>query len=321
MTKRSFKSQKSIVIALTILTCLSPLRAAFANSYYSADGLISKEFLSQNDTRTIGESLANHVYAANDQVPAYNEIKYDFIKDSELLIIFRSEHLKSIIQSGFLNIHDTMVSSLGYPLFLEELPEHRAKHEDALIQLKIEHHYKLKAGNPNNKIRPKYALLQLTASVEVGKWLTTGAMYGDLIAVLKPETKRRATWTIADSLANKILRPRSFYRKSIEAQSLQKNKNYLEAQIWGEVDIKDISHFLVNPQVLNTSTFELLKSTGLPIYDYYQVEEHSRTIFKKNRLLYKGDIFKIVRLQEQLIQSWSSLRKTVRLKCQTLFTN
>ncbi|MDG0816480.1 hypothetical protein [Bdellovibrio svalbardensis] len=318
MLKRNLQSQKYIAGVSIVLALICP-SWAYAINEISARDILSKEFLTETDTRTVGEGLANYIFNANDKGSTAGEVEYDFLKKSELLIIFRSEHLEPILREGFLNIHDTQVSSLGYPLFLEELPRQRAKHEDALLGLKIERSYKLKPGNPINKIRPKYALLQLTDSVELGKWQTSGSMYGDIIAVLKPETKRRATWTYADTLANKKLRPSSFNRKSIQPQTSGSNQCYLEAQIWGELDIKDVSHFLVDAATMSNQTLELLKSTGLPIYQRTRVVEYNRTMFKKDRLLHPGDATKIASLQNQLRESWKGLKNRLNLRCEKVF--
>lgn len=318
MMKRSFRAQNYFAGVLIVLT-LGCQSSAYANNEISTNNILSKDFVSATDTRTVGENLANHVFNKNDTESAKGEVEYDFLKKSELLLIFRSEHLNSILSNGFLNIHDTQVSSLTFPIVLEELPEQRAKHEDTLLGLKIEPSYIFKAGNPKNKIRPKYALLQLTEPIELGKWQTTGSMYGDLIAVLKPETKRRATWTYGDSLANKKLRPSSFYRKSIQPQVSLGNQNYMEAQIWGELDIRDVSHFLVDSATVSDETFERLKSTGLPIYHRNRVTEYNRTVFKKDRLLYPGDESRIMWLQVQLRESWKGLRTRLNLRCEHIF--
>jgi hypothetical protein len=73
-------------------------------------------------------------------------------------------------------------------LFLEELPKQRAKHEDALLGLKVERGYKLKPGNPKNKIRPKYALLQLTEPAALGNWQTTGGAYPENFRIVVGKT-------------------------------------------------------------------------------------------------------------------------------------
>jgi hypothetical protein len=99
-----------------------------------------------------------------------------------------------------------------------------------------------------NPIRPKYAFFgDKNAS---GRLIPAYSDYGDVIAVLKNEVKKRSTWTQGDSLNLKY-----YFKKNINefvhtfydntANNLVRFGNYYETQIWGPVTLNDVDHLLV----------------------------------------------------------------------------
>ena len=71
-----------------------------------------------------------------------------------------------------------------------------------------------------NKIRPKYALVELLRYEPLGSQSArfgNTEKYGDVIAVLKDETKKLATWTYGDSYDHRA-EPHVFSEETIDVR-------------------------------------------------------------------------------------------------------
>ena len=210
----------------------------------------------------------------------------------EIHIYRGTKHLKQIVQTGLLNIHQTGTSSF------ESEFERRSVAENQFAELKISDSGK--AADPedrSNFLRPKYGVLQITSSDYFGAdYNLASNQLGPVTAVLKPEVLKRTTYSTEDSLLlydgegrtltkaqlRKIIRPLSDPILYLTTPS-----QYFEAQVWGELDLRDVLEWRVLNSV-RKGPIDILKSTGIPIYRAETENFRDRQMRIRTKLIYAG---------------------------------
>jgi hypothetical protein len=119
-----------------------------------------------------------------------------------------------------------------------------------------------------SQLLPIYGYVETPSAPKVTTNATDG--YGVITAVLKPAVKRRATWTPHDSLFynSPALTFDQPYTRGLKRAQGRRPRDYLEAQIWGGVEITDIEKLLVPEKNPQPSVLESLKRFEVPIYSY-----------------------------------------------------
>lgn len=239
------------------------------------------EILKKYDRRQIGASIVERLRRYNSKHLRPSGLAYDFKVGSEIQIYFPAAAIEDVLSLGFLNQHQ--IFSTGGTLN----PEVRAILEDQLALLTLDPNYRWGREYSMNAMRPVYANLDLTADLNLGIASSNGAFqYGEVVAILKDSVKERSTWTKGDSLDG-ALKPRTFSEKQMG--DVDPTTPFLEAQVWGGVDLRDISEFRVPPG-FSAAKLEQLKRAGLPIYEYQLTDTFGRMKRPvRGRQLYAGD--------------------------------
>jgi hypothetical protein len=283
----------------------------------------AEEWLKKYDSRTLGEMIVQRLHTRVEYgVNCPECIPYNKYEDSQVVLQFHSKDLPIIVEKGFLNFHQTGKSGGGKDT------TSRVLSESEIIGYEIGNIVesegdgfsdgpgaKVRPGDASEAILPKYAYVELTSDVKFENSKAYSA-YGDVFAVLKSEVKRRTTWTIDDSVEAKdrhLFTGQTFFGDQLPAANREKAR-YLEAQVWGELDLRDVSHFLVKKG--STQNLEELKKTGIPIYElrvetlgrysaptYSGSNPYSRQVHRKERLLYSGDPAKLSEYRKSLVHS------------------
>jgi hypothetical protein len=261
------------------------------------------------DTRTLGRAIVQRMHLREQVDETQPATPYPILSKSSIVIFFPPKVAGPIIEKGFLNQHQCQ-SSCG--MFN---PAMRANVEVGLSRLKFEETYVPDAATPANKLRPKYAYMNFHEQVPFNTKAPYN-YYGGAAAVLKEEVKQRSTWTVGDSLNNSgftadlsaILKSldsikafqATFFSSGISKHNIS-STYYAEAQIWGELDLRDVQHFLVRDGALDTE----LSATGLPIYDMV-VERIADNLTYENEVVkagaqrYAGDPVRIEAYEKDL---------------------
>jgi hypothetical protein len=227
-----------------------------------------------------------------------------------------------IREKGFLNFHQTGKSGGGKDATSRVLSESEVIGYQIGNTIETEGDgfsdgpgAKVKPGDASEAIFPKYAYLELTSDVKFENSKAYSA-YGDVFAVLKSEVKRRTTWTIDDSVEARdrhLFTGQTLFGDQLPAANREKAR-YLEAQVWGELDLRDVSYFLVKKG--STQNLKELKKAGIPIYElrvetlgrysaptYSGSNPYSRQVHRKGQLLYAGDSAKLREYRKSLAHS------------------
>ncbi len=238
--------------------------------------------------------------------PQKEGTKVDLWTEPEIQILFPSESLSTILKEGFLNQHQTEVSRGTYD------PYERLLVESQMAQIHFDGEFeRADFADPRLSLLPKYGLLalppgrhpEILPDEDVGR-------YGDAVAVLKNEVKRRSTWTATDSKDRwGRIEPSALTGPAQIPHGLTR---YLEAQVWGPLDLRDVQEFRVSPSAPR-HVLRLLQETGIPIYLYEPAKKVQRDRYE---LLHPGHARKR-RRQEQagglLPQSDVESLKRIRL--------
>lgn len=259
------------------------------------NGVFQENLLQQYDSRSAGESIVRRLYQKEKSykerfgslLKSRYDLPYDLFKESEIHLRFQEVDLENVLSAGILNLHQTGKSNANYA------PDRRVEFEDKFIQIK------LGTGPLANQLRPKYAVVDLTRNANLGKFKEPLKWYGNIVAVLKDEVKKRATWTEDDSFENYTVGPKTFYTDTFNKLN---RGTYVEAQIWGELDIRDFDHFLINGEI-SFENLNKLKEVGLPIYAAKLLIKNNRYRSVKVEQLYTGNPEKIAELQQSLEDS------------------
>lgn len=277
-------------------------------------GALSKSMIQKSTPEEIGYNLARRLDKNNQRIKALGKTGFNPLKDSDLMMFFREENFTSISEKGFLNYHQVGFtrgdSTLG----------NRALHEDYILRLSIEAKgydsfireklmdlynkgqmdkkpivlREARLKSPYNRIRAKYSYMVIRdLEMDIGD-IVFRNQYGNYAALLKEEVKFRSTWTPTDSLAAS---PKDIFtfqdeRVDIKAYSSQDIKYYFEAQIWGDVALKDVQAWLVPERAnLKSDIIKAMKKTKIPI-KLYRIQEsvHPDTGSITNRPIIVGEI-------------------------------
>ncbi len=219
------------------------------------------ELYQKYDSRVIGASIVARIQKRNDSAPAQKP-DYDFWKDTQIQMAFEEKYFDSIQKNCFLNQHQVGTSKGILN------PKHRARQESSMAGLELETPYQPDRENPVHRVRPKYAFLGIQSPRSAMSQSLIN-QYGNVIAVFKDEVKSRSTFTPGDSLeiGAEITDTHSFHFRS--DQALAQRHRYYETQIWGEVCLQDVAHFLVgcdSDRPVTPETRKKLQATGIPVH-------------------------------------------------------
>jgi hypothetical protein len=164
----------------------------------------------------------------------------DLYADSQFQMSVHLKDFPGIIANGFKNQHQTHTTA-GCNCVKE-----RSALEDILLGITIEETYdgQTHLERKANHIRPKYCFYGFSKFAE-GYTPGYQSQYGEIVAVFKNTVKKKATVTQGDSLdiGSKVQTWSPYYEATGETFPLK--GIYYEAQLWGEIGISDVAHFLV----------------------------------------------------------------------------
>ncbi len=230
----------------------------------------------QTDMRRVAASLMERKkqFITRWEDPSQYETEENFPKtanDFELICIFPEQYLDSLMQKGQLNVHQ-----VGHSRGVCE-PAIRAHAEDFMIGIHLESKYD---GNPDSRLhllRPKYGYVNLfkPCGIKVNPFRLL--QYGQVLIVYNDEVKQRSSFTYGDSLASYCepwaitMRPLdptplTLLRPPDERKGEASNCRYIEAQIWGPIDLSDIKEFRIPKERKDLLT--KLASSGKPVFSY-----------------------------------------------------
>jgi hypothetical protein len=238
---------------------------------------IPPEISEQADPLVIARNLINRFHVRYEKPEVKDEDfltpRFEYYANHELHMAFSDKFAEAIARSGFLNTHQTGGTSGG----CQNCQNDRWQMEKTVIGLS------LAWGSAANKtVLPKYAyVVPLFPSVKDGPTRYVSA-YGNVIAVLRDEVKKRTTLTPCNPLneASKIwgeCQPQTFYASYVDDPGLPNSLGeYMVAQVWGPLDYRNVRHFLVNcPELEAVSKRRiaaLAKLSGLPVYGCARVD-------------------------------------------------
>ncbi|RYZ91021.1 MAG: hypothetical protein EOP04_02015 [Proteobacteria bacterium] len=212
---------------------------------------------------------------------------YNLYDSAQPILAFNSRYLSSILKSGFLNQHQTRKSYGDYS------PTTRRLAEDKLAKIVINPNSEEKRASRVNFLRPKYAFGAFSKpGAEVKPSFTDS--YGTAFAVFNADVKSRSFISNDDSLegfgdsSSRISFQYMTYYKLSRQLRMPPRTAYYESQIWGSLNLKDVSYFLLNCPVqypstppakpTNTRKFvNTLKRTGVKIPVYDCIDQGART--------------------------------------------
>ncbi|OGR02111.1 MAG: hypothetical protein A2284_11800 [Deltaproteobacteria bacterium RIFOXYA12_FULL_61_11] len=295
---------------------------------------VPAELYQLHDTHALAQALVERVFRltrAKDTRPKLGPLKrtepvhhFDLQKDARLLMHLKLEavtdpqRFSGYVTRGFLNLHQT-----GSTGGLDK-PEVRALLEDDLALLRLEEEYNPDPSNRVHELRPKYLVLDLTGEVVVGGRRHDAAHYGNLVFVFKEQVKQRATWTYRDSLdlVQAHFQPtiqlsfgvwtfdeekyrtgvlEEYYRLCLAGtfedallRARPYPQGYLEAQVWGPLELSDVNHVLVLeaelPAFSESQAFQYLtERLGIPVYTYEMATRWDRPEYRTLRRVSGSD--------------------------------
>jgi hypothetical protein len=190
--------------------------------------------------------------------------------DVEILSFFPEQHIDSLIKDGQLNMHQT-----GESRGLTQLTI-RAKAENSMIGIKLESVHDANPKSPMHYLRPKYGLVNFPRPCGVRMNPNRLLIYGQVIVVYNDIVKARTMYSYGDSLfsfchyaageLSEFLEPHSMLEFGPPEKKAYWDVRYVEAQIWGPIDLSDIREFRIPAE--RKDLLEKLKKAGKPIYAY-----------------------------------------------------
>ena len=231
------------------------------------DASLPQDILNRYDSRTVAESMIFRLHVKYDDISAGQIVaNQQWMDDSILALRIKPETIeKYSTKDGFftfLNQHQTTTSN-G---FLDI--QTRIRVEENIADLKFANY------NDQKSILPKYSWLSIDNGSDLGVKLLSTDQYGDYIAVFRREVKYRSTLTYTDSIeifeTRKSPSERRKYQSTFFTTDAYKLDGfYLEAQIWGDLDLSDVESFLI-PETAVPPPY--LVALGVPI-SRYKIEE------------------------------------------------
>jgi hypothetical protein len=206
-----------------------------------------------------------------------NERRPEVFDNSEIVSFFPAKFALDVVRHGQLNYHQTG-NTLG-----TQLDFWRAVCEETMIGLRLSPVYKPSSSDRSNFLRPKYGLVNFLSYANIPVDPQSILRYGEVIVVYRDEVKWRTTYTYGDSMDALV------WRTSVEEPELLINgladyatpksacsqTLYVEAQIWGPLDVTDVQEFRI-PSDKKLIAQEL-KTAGLPIFTYDRLALEKRS--------------------------------------------
>jgi hypothetical protein len=224
--------------------------------------VIPPEVYKKYPNKLIATTIVARKHDANENNANDPSSPYNFRNNSVIQMAFSEQYIDEIQKRCFLNQHQVQHSGGNFD------PNRRAENEDGIAKIKLESSYTYNADNPANKVRPKFAGFAFKDAVpNAHDHLNTLANYGNVIAVFKDSVKDRTTFSPRNSLGY----PNDTYTLDFRPKDWKPNENgnyYWEAQIWGELCLKDVDHFIVDcsGHGVTPQGMSKLKDTKLPVY-------------------------------------------------------
>ncbi len=193
------------------------------------------------------------------------------LNDLELICIFPEQYLDSLIQKGQLNVHQ-----VGHSRGVCE-PAIRAHAEDFMIGIHLESKYEANRESRLHFLRPKYGFVNLSKPCGIKVNPFRLLQYGQVLIVYGDDVKLRSSYTYGDSLASYCepwaitMRPLdptplTLLRPADEKKGESDHCRYIEAQIWGPIELSDIKEFRVPKE--RQDLIDKLSATGKPVFSY-----------------------------------------------------
>jgi hypothetical protein len=188
----------------------------------------------------------------------------------EILSFFPEQFIDSLIKDGQLNMHQT-----GESRGLTQRTI-RAKAENSMIGIKLEPEFDGNPKSPIHYLRPKYGLVNFLKPCGVRMNPNRLLIYGQVIIVYNDSVKMRTMYSYGDSLFSfchyaagelpEFMEPHSLLEFGPPEKKEFWDVRYVEAQIWGPLDLSDIKEFRIPKE--RSDLLEKLKASGKPIYSY-----------------------------------------------------
>lgn len=240
---------------------------------------------SHSDLRKVGEALMErkkqfmlrwedpNKYKDIDKFPTSSD-------DVELCCIFPEKYINSLLSNGQMNLHQVKHSRgvCDAPI--------RAHAEDFMVGIHLENKYNEDPTSHLQFLRPKYGFVNFLKPCGIKVNPFRLLQYGTVIIVYDDSVKRRSSYTFGDSLASYCeaweitlhpLDPRPLTMMRPPGDEEFANCRYVEAQIWGPVELKDIKEFRI-PADRADLLAELNKS-GKPVFSYDRSTMESHDYF------------------------------------------
>lgn len=296
MRKHSYSYNKLFVAVFSFLASFEAFSASLCGQAHYQNPLqnvavgkpIPKSLFNRLSTEELSLAIVRRVGEDNRRFMDAGSVSYkpiDLQKDTDIILFFKSQDIPNIAEMGFKSVHSTKKNFMS--LVTSNLKDYIAGRTDA------ENVYTsllIGSSEKSNLIRPKSAFLNIRSNEDLGiKTIDAKLVYGDIGAVLKPEVKTRSTWTAGDSLdiyglhenqsPSSLMYQGVFSDKQIAIHP--KDQSYYEAQVYGELQIKDVDYFLVKHQRQQKE----LERFGKPIYLIKTEVINGRFTYKKGAQL------------------------------------
>lgn len=278
-----------------------------------AGARLPESILDRYDSRSIAESIV--LRKVRDEGNSQDESKYDFGRDTEIHLYFNSTYIDSIKNNGFFNIFQSAVNYRKVARPIATVPGYVARGEvESIVTgldfgLEKDEVYETKLS----AVRPKSAALLIPWNEDFGALHSGLAGYGDVVAVLKNEVKKRALWTNGDSLEMKRDPKISVRSFDFKADIPTKAYGYYEALIFGELNATDVREFRV-PSDFPSEKLEKLKQLGISIYEYIEVDKR---FVSEEEAARTGEKVNFRRIRGKLIYQANS--RSLVVKCSEVF--
>ncbi len=260
-----------------ICTLGAPLSSGCEKPSLRHRAFIGPEEIRTMDVRVLAELLVERLHKECDLPRSKIEDSSGIHDQSEIIIMVPIGSLAGIAKYGFLNQHHTKntrgIKSQATRFDLEE--------EISLLRLPY--------SDRGRDLLPKYAAFNVKRG-DFGQFAMPEE-YGDVAMVLKPDVKKRTTWTYDDSLLTgsegyrsnpKLYPPRTTRYKKTDSDNSQ-CAIYCEAQIWGDLNLQDVAYLMVKKDAAlppNLSKF------GIPVYEYSPYSEEKQALqYTRGKLL------------------------------------
>jgi len=213
-------------------------------------------------------------------------------QDSELQIWFEGKNLKDFLEKGVFNAHQNPLTRSQNYLFRRVAFEVGAL-RTYLFRQQAPDFFKIQENR--KALFPRYGVVAYKGSdfPRIGS-MELSDEYGEFALILKNNVKRRATWTQGDSIQG-ASGPYPMDRGKV---NVRYNSVYLEAQIWGPVDLEDIEAVLV-PRTVTREQLEFISARGLNAYFY---DLHHKVLALRSDVAIRGKIREIPVSCEKLFQ-------------------